>query len=144
MGFTDDLRGAPDDVRNAMRDAEDSLERTAEERPALRYALDLRIVLISVAGALVVALILRLLGLSSPDFPGTRGRARAVMGVSTLLVAGTVGAAIATASKPKHEAAAAKGGAAAPAKGGAAGSTVTLAADPGGQLRFDTKSLTAK
>ncbi|TML27326.1 MAG: hypothetical protein E6G30_07225 [Actinobacteria bacterium] len=91
------------------------------------------------------AVILAAIGLSRPGFPGTRGRARAVMGVSALLVAGTVGAAIATASKPKHEAAAAKGGpAAAPAKGAPAGSTVKLAADPGGQLRYDTKSLTAK
>ena len=65
MGFTDDLRAVPDDVRNAMHDAEDSLERRADERPVVGYALDLRIVLVSVAGALVVALILRLLGLSS-------------------------------------------------------------------------------
>ena len=64
MGFTDDLRAVPDDVRNAMHDAEDSLERRAEERPVMAYALDLRIVLVSVASAFVVALILRLLGLS--------------------------------------------------------------------------------
>ena len=64
MGFTDDLRAVPDDVRNAVHDAEDSLERRAEERPVVGYALDLRIVLVSVAGALVGALILRLLGLS--------------------------------------------------------------------------------
>jgi Flp pilus assembly protein TadB len=63
MGFTDDLRAVPDDVRNAMRETEGKLERTAEERPVMAYALDLRIVLVSVLGAFVVALILRLLGL---------------------------------------------------------------------------------
>jgi plastocyanin len=85
------------------------------------------------------AVVLAATGLSRPDFPGSRVRARGVMGVSGLLVAGTIGAAIATASKPKHEAAAAT-----PTKPGAATSTVKLAADPGGQLRYNTKSLTAK
>jgi plastocyanin len=92
-----------------------------------------------IGGALAAwAVLLALAGLSRPDFPGGRGPARGIMGISALLVVGTIGSAIATASKPKHEAPAEKG---APA---ASGGTVKLAADPGGQLRYDTKSLTAK
>jgi Flp pilus assembly protein TadB len=64
MGFREDIKGVPDDVRTAVRDADESLERVAKERPVVSYALDLRIVLASVAGAFVIALILRLLGLS--------------------------------------------------------------------------------
>jgi plastocyanin len=81
------------------------------------------------------AVVLALAGLSRPSFPARTGPARAVMAVSALLVAGTVSAAIATASKPKKEGAAEK-----PAAGGA----VKLAADPGGQLRYDTKTASAK
>jgi plastocyanin len=89
-----------------------------------------------VGGALAAwAVLLALAGLSRPDFPGGRGPARGVMGISALLVAGTVGAAIATASKPKKEGAAEKPAAAGPVK---------LAADPGGQLRYDTKAAEAK
>ncbi|MDQ6916111.1 MAG: plastocyanin/azurin family copper-binding protein [Actinomycetota bacterium] len=93
-----------------------------------------------VGGALAAwAVLLGLAGLSRPNFPGGRGPARGVMAISAVLVVGTVGAAIATASKPKHEKAASKGGKATPASG-----PVKLAADPGGQLRYDTKALAAK
>jgi Flp pilus assembly protein TadB len=64
MGLREDLKGVPDDVRTAVRDADESLEHATKERPVVSYALDVRIVLVSVAGAFVVALILRLLGLS--------------------------------------------------------------------------------
>jgi uncharacterized protein YacL len=63
MGFRDDIRAVPDDVRNAMRETEGSLEETAERRPIVRYVLDLRIVLVAVVVAFVIALILRLIGL---------------------------------------------------------------------------------
>jgi hypothetical protein len=63
MGFRDDIRAVPDDVRNVMRETEDSLEEAAERRPIVRYVLDLRIVLVAVVGAFVIALILRLIGL---------------------------------------------------------------------------------
>jgi plastocyanin len=90
-------------------------------------------------GALAAwAVLLALLGLSRAEFPGTPGRARAVMTISALLVAGTIGTAIATASKPKHEAAKEIHGV--PAAAG----PVKIAADPGGQLKYDVKSVTAK
>jgi hypothetical protein len=58
-----DLRALPDDVRSAVREAEGSLDETAERRPILRYLLDLRIVLVAAVAAFVIALILRLIGL---------------------------------------------------------------------------------
>lgn len=63
MGFRDDIRAVPDDVRNASREVEGSLEETAERRPIVRYLLDLRIVLVAIVGAFVIALVLRLIGL---------------------------------------------------------------------------------
>jgi plastocyanin len=80
------------------------------------------------------AVVLAYIGLSRPGFPGSLVRARGVMLVSFVLVAGTIGSAIATASKPKRERETA-----APA-----GGAVKVAADPGGQLKYDTKSLQAK
>jgi Flp pilus assembly protein TadB len=64
MGFRDDIRGVPDDVRAAARDFEGSLQETAERRPLIGYLLDVRIVLVAALGAFLIALILRLLGLS--------------------------------------------------------------------------------
>jgi uncharacterized protein (DUF58 family) len=63
MGFREDIRAVPDDVRTVMRDVEGSLEEKAEERPIVRYMLDLRIVLVAALGAFVIALILMLIGL---------------------------------------------------------------------------------
>jgi hypothetical protein len=64
MGLQDDIKHVPDEVRTAARDAGESLERASQERPMVSYALDVRIVLVSVVVAFVVALILRLVGLS--------------------------------------------------------------------------------
>ncbi|MDQ6916110.1 MAG: hypothetical protein M3155_09925 [Actinomycetota bacterium] len=64
MGFRDDIKGVPDDVRTALREADESLEEAAKEKPIVSYVLDVRIVLVSLLGAFVVALVLRLLGLS--------------------------------------------------------------------------------
>ena len=91
------------------------------------------------------AVVLSVIGLSRPGFPGSAGPQRAVMLVSALLVAGTVGAAIATASKPKAEPGAEKGSET-PAKGTAApvAGTVKVAADPSGALKYDTTALQAK
>jgi plastocyanin len=99
-----------------------------------------------VGGCLALwAVVLSLIGLSRPGFPAAALPQRAVMLVSALLVAGTVGAAIATASKPKAEAGAEQGSET-PAKGQAApvGGTVKVSADPSGALKYDTKSLQAK
>src|SRR2546423_13380025 len=87
-----------------------------------------------VGGCLALwAVVLSLIGLSRPGFPAAAAPQRAVMLVSGLLVAGTVGAAIATASKPKAEQ-----GSETPAKGEAApvGGTVKVAADSSGALKF--------
>jgi hypothetical protein len=65
VSLREDIGGVPDDVRTAVRDANEALQRAARERPIVSYALDLRIVLAAAGGALVVALVLRLLGLPS-------------------------------------------------------------------------------
>ena len=61
-----DLKALPDDLRTITDDADRALEHAGEERPALKWALDLRVVLTSAAIALVVALVARLIGLGSP------------------------------------------------------------------------------
>ena len=118
-----------------------------------------------IAGGLLVAwaVLLALGGMNRPDFPGTVGLQRAVMGVSALLVAATIGAAIGTSTKHHNESAAkaetnpqskpalghepAPPSAAPPqesAGSGAGGSTVKISADPSGQLHFQQASVTAK
>jgi plastocyanin len=89
------------------------------------------------------AVVLAAIGLSRAEFPGSAGGARAVMGISALLVLGTVTSAIATSSKHHNEPAEA---APAPAAGGGGGggSTLQVTADPTGQLKFEQTSLTAK
>jgi hypothetical protein len=64
MSLKQDLQGVPDDVRAAARDFEGSLQETAERRPLIGYLLDVRIVLVAAVGAFLIALILRLIGLS--------------------------------------------------------------------------------
>ena len=57
------------------------------------------------AGGLLAgwAVLVSALGLARPDFPGSGGGARAVMGISAVLVLGTLAAAVATSSKPHEE-----------------------------------------
>jgi plastocyanin len=106
------------------------------------------------------AVVLSAIGLSQADFPGSPGRARAVMAISAVLVLGTVTSAVATSSKPHEEshAEAAKphGQEPAPASvdttkappppggAGGGGATLDVTADPTGQLKFEQASLTAK
>jgi plastocyanin len=121
-----------------------------------------------VAGAALAAwaVIVSLVGVTRPGFPGGRTGERAVIAVSVLLVALTVTMAIVTASKPAKENVAqarspalpippppgvepASGGQAqapsgAPAAPTAGSAGLTLAADPSGQLAYDKKALTAK
>ena len=61
-----DLKALPDDLRTVTDKADRALEHAEAERPALRWALDIRVVLTSAAIALVVALVARLIGLGSP------------------------------------------------------------------------------
>lgn len=89
------------------------------------------------------AVVLAAVGLSQADFPGSPGRARAVMGISALLVLGTVTSAVATSSK-RHNESHAEAKAPPPSGGGGGGSTVKVTADPTGQLKFQQASLTAK
>jgi plastocyanin len=108
-----------------------------------------------VAGAVLAAwaVVLAFIGLTQPEFPGSVGRARAVMGISALLVLCTVGTAVATATKHHGEGEEAKAGETggeeppageAPPGGGGGGATVRISADPSGQLAFQQKSVNAK
>jgi plastocyanin len=121
-----------------------------------------------VAGAALAAwaVIVSLVGVTRPGFPGGRTGERAVIAVSVLLVALTVTMAIVTASKPAKENVAqakspalpippppgvepASGGQAqapsgAPAAPTAGSAGLTLAAAPSGQPAYDKKALTAK
>jgi plastocyanin len=108
-----------------------------------------------VAGALLAgwAVLVSVLGLRQAEFPRTRGDSRAVMGVSVALVATVVAMALVTSSRHErpNEASAASpppagapappGGRPAPGARGAGPSNLSLAADPGGQLRYDNSSL---
>jgi type VI protein secretion system component VasF len=58
----EDLKAVPDELRAMRDDAERQLSDTAEEHPAVRQALDLRLVLVAGAVALVVAFVVRLVG----------------------------------------------------------------------------------
>ncbi|MFL5821667.1 MAG: plastocyanin/azurin family copper-binding protein [Solirubrobacteraceae bacterium] len=108
------------------------------------------------------AVVLSAIGLSRPGFPESPGRARAVMGLSALLVAATMVTAVATASRPTKQegreqpAGASQTGQASPpqgqlggASGGGpsparAGGAVQVAADPSGQLAYQQKALSAR
>jgi plastocyanin len=88
-----------------------------------------------VAGGLLAgwAVLLGVIGLSRPEFPGSAWRARIVMGISAVLVAATATAAVVTAgTETETETEAAAAGA------------LQLAADPGGKLVFDRKTASAK
>ena len=87
-----------------------------------------------IAGGVLVAwaVLLAAWGISHGAFPGSRGRARLVMLASFLFVAATLTTAVVTGGEAAEEHPAEAG--AAPA---ATGRTLALAADPGGELRFD-------
>lgn len=101
-----------------------------------------------VVGGLLVtwAVLVSALGLRAPDFPGSPGRTRLVMLISAVLVLGAVSTAVATSGKPA-KAGAQTGAAAVQAgqpKAGGVSTALPLAADPGGQLKYDATSLKAK
>jgi hypothetical protein len=58
-----DLKAVPDDLRTVTDDADRAFENAEAEHPALKWALDIRVVLTSAAIALVVALVARFAGL---------------------------------------------------------------------------------
>jgi plastocyanin len=127
-----------------------------------------------IAGGLLVAWALFIslaIGMRKPTFPQTLGQQRAVMGVSIVLVLAAVSMAVVTSGTPAKSSAAttttstsaaapeaattpaetssstqptATTGTPAPASSPAAATKLSLAADPGGQLSYSTKELTAK
>jgi hypothetical protein len=67
--FTEDLKAVPKDVRDARHEVERKLDKAVEEKPAVARALDLKIVLLAAAGAFLLALLARLVGLGfMPSF----------------------------------------------------------------------------
>jgi len=114
-------------------------------------------------GLAVWAVIIGVSGFTRADFPGSATRARAVMAISFVLMICAMGSAVGTASTPPPAkpftkyvgppkgtapaptppATAASTAASAPAAKAPAG-TVDLAADPNGQLMFDTSTLSVK
>jgi plastocyanin len=105
-----------------------------------------------IAGGVLAAwaVIVSLVGVTRPGFPGGPTGERAVIAASVLLVALTITMAVVTASKPPK---ANEAKAAAPAPGappgqpppaGGAVPAVVIAADPSGQLSYDKKSLSAR
>lgn len=59
----EDLKGVPDELRATRDDVERKLSEAADEHPAVRAALDFRLLLAAAALALVVALAARVAGL---------------------------------------------------------------------------------
>lgn len=108
-----------------------------------------------IAGGVLAAwaVLVSVVGVTRPGFPGGTTGERAVIGVSVLLVAFTITMAVVTASKPPKasEAQAQAGAPQAPpaplagpqAKGGQPAQGLALAADPSGQLKYNLKSLAA-
>jgi uncharacterized cupredoxin-like copper-binding protein len=109
------------------------------------------------------AVIVGVIGFTQPGFPGSPTRARAVMGLSAVLVVAAITAAVLTASSPPPAPAytksgvlpkgtsappSAPGAAAAPASAPAATSGASgvarIAADPAGQLKFVPASTTVR
>lgn len=95
-----------------------------------------------VAGAILVgwAIVLSVTGLRRPDFPGSPGRGRAVVGISVVLVVCTLALAVATSSLPGGK----EGEAVARGSSGGPGAPLRLAADPSGRLAFDRGDLSAR
>ena len=82
------------------------------------------------------------LGITREDFPRSRGQALAVGTVSVLLAAAAIGSGIITGALEEEEEEGAAAGRPAAGEGGAR--TLRLSADPGGELRFDRRSLEAR
>jgi plastocyanin len=93
-----------------------------------------------IAGGLLAAwaVALAAVGITHPEFPGSEGRARLVMGATAALVVTTMAMGVVTAGK---ETTAEAGPAPAP-PAGAGAHALKLAAVPSGQLAFDRKQAT--
>ena len=95
-----------------------------------------------VMGAVLVfwAVLLSVLGITRHNFPPSDVAEKIVIAISGLLVAGTIGAGIATSESPAK----AEGGGEAPAATGGAIDQLKISADPSGALKFDKSTLQAK
>ena len=62
--LTEDLKAVPEDMRAVAHTADEKLQQAARERPALIWALDVRVALAAAAVALLVAFVLRMAGLA--------------------------------------------------------------------------------
>jgi uncharacterized cupredoxin-like copper-binding protein len=92
------------------------------------------------------AVLVTIIGITRPNFPSSTGQARLTGAISLTLVVATISMAIYEGTREEEEtedseAAAQPASPSEPAPGG--GSALKLAADPGGQLKFDKTSLTA-
>lgn len=107
-----------------------------------------------VIGALTAlwAVLLAVLGITRPRFPGGGGGAKIVMGISAVFVAATVTAGIVggivesghAEDEAAHEAEEVTGDAPAEEAAAEEGETIELSADPSGELAFDTETLEAQ
>ena len=89
------------------------------------------------------AVALSVIGLRRPEFPGTQAASRATMAITAVLVLATMATAVTTAGEPEHREEAAERPAS-PVQGQhGGGATLEVSADPGGQLAYEQKSLTA-
>jgi plastocyanin len=101
-----------------------------------------------ISGGLLAAwaVLVTVVGITRPSFPGSTGQARVTGAISITLVVATIGLAIYEGTREEEEgggeAAAEPAPASEPAPAGG-GAALKLAADPGGQLSFDKSSLTA-
>jgi plastocyanin len=86
------------------------------------------------------AVTLAVVGITRENFPRTGGQALAVGAVSVLLAVSAIGSGIITGALEEEE----DEEAGQPAAEGPGGSTLRLSADPGGELRFDRRSLEAR
>lgn len=93
----------------------------------------------------VWAVTLAALGITREDFPRPGRQTLAVGTLSVLLAVGAIGSAIITSALEEEEEAEGEGEAAGtPTAAEDGGRTLTLSADPGGELRFDTRALEAR
>ena len=100
-----------------------------------------------VCGGLLIAWALFIslgVGLRMPTFPSGLGQQRAVMAVSVVLVAAALSTAVITSGTAAKGASHASTGAGAPSTGAGASSSLSLAANPEGQLKYNTTTLSAK
>jgi plastocyanin len=84
------------------------------------------------------------LGITREDFPRAGGQTLAVGALSVLLAVAAISSGILTSALEDEEEEGAAEAAGQPAEGGGGGRMLSIAADPGGALRFDTRSLEAQ